>query len=114
MAQYWSDLHGVTHLTERHFKNWTMTNFLPPSDSLFLDIFRPAANVQLRDTPPGWRGPWHRDKVPQLVFFIAGQRLWRFMDRTAHRFSPGDVYFGNDQNSTDGFFFCVLDFWTHS
>jgi hypothetical protein len=98
----WADSDGVTHLTKCDFGNWTAKDLLPPSEPLYLSIFGTAANVQLANTPPGWQGPWHRDPVPQLVIFMSGQGLWRFQDGTTHVFSPGDVYFGNDQNATRG------------
>ena len=98
----WADEFGVTHLTQCSFKNWTEKNLLPPSDPLFLDVFGTAQNIQLSNQPPGWQGPWHRDPVPQLVVFLQGVGLWKFMDGTQHFFYPGDVYFGNDQNSTQG------------
>ncbi len=98
----WSDEDGVTHLAECHFANWTYVAYLPPSDPLFLNVFGTAHNVQLANQPAGWQGPWHKDPVPQLVIFLAGQGLWKFMDGTSHTFSQGDIYFGNDQNSTKG------------
>lgn len=98
----WSDEDGVTHLTQCHFKNYSKVNLLPPSMPMFLNVFGEAANVQLANTPPGWQGPWHRDPVPQFVFFMHGRGLWKLMDGTEHIFNPGDVYFGNDQNSTKG------------
>ena len=98
----WADEHGVTHLTKCHFKNWSLVNLLPPSMPLYLDKFGPAANVQLANTPPGWKGPWHRDPVPQLVFFLTGKGFWRFDDGTTHVFHPGDIYFGNDQAARKG------------
>ena len=92
----------MTHLTKCHYSNWTKVNLLPPAQPVFLDIFGAAGNVQLANLPPGWQGPWHKDPVPQLVFFLHGRGLWRVMDGTTRVFQPGDIYFGNDQNSTQG------------
>jgi hypothetical protein len=98
----WADAQGITHMTECHFKNYSKVNLLPPSDPLFLEAFGPAANIQIANQPPGWKGPWHRNPVPQLVFFLKGVGFWRSQDGSEHVFVPGDVMFGNDQNATLG------------
>ena len=66
----WSDINGTTHLTECHFSNWTYQDYLPPSDPLYSDTEGPASNVVLLNVPVGWSGSWHKDPVPQLVFFM--------------------------------------------
>ena len=98
----WSDENGTTHLTECTFSNWTYENYLPPSDPLYTNVKGASSNVLLTKLPANWSGPWHKDPVPQLVFFIHGIGKWKTMDGSEIILKPGDVYFGNDQNSTKG------------
>ena len=98
----WSDENGTTHLTQCTLTNWTYVNYLPPSDPLYTNVKGASSNVLFLNLPTNWSGPWHKDPVPQLVFFINGIGKWKTMDGSQVILKPGDVYFGNDQNSTKG------------
>jgi len=79
-------------------------NFLPPGQPLYLETQQNPSKVIFMNTPPGWQGPWHKDPVPQLVFFLSGTGLWTAMDGTNITLTVGDIYFGNDQASKSGHF----------
>jgi hypothetical protein len=92
----------VTHFTECELTNWTLVNFLPPSQPLYTDVKTNASQVVFLQLPVGWTGPWHKDPVPQMNVFLSGCGNWTTMDGTSHIFQTGDLYFGNDQASSKG------------
>ena len=100
----WADSAGVSHLTECSLTNWTFVDFLPNSDPLYLDnvVSGDSASVVWMQLPVGWKGPFHKDPVPQLVLFMSGEGTWETMDNKTHVFTVGQVYFGEDQRSLLG------------
>jgi len=97
----WGDKHGVSHLTRCYFKNytWFTPAHQPQAAGFYLDVFGPAQNVQLTNSPPGWAWTWHPNAIPQICIGMRGTYLAQATDNTEVFLKPGDVYFGNDQNS---------------
>ena len=100
----WTDEHGVSHLKQCSFTNFTYTSFLPNSPPFYVDRPLPdtPARFQLNVLPAGWSGQWHRDPVVQLVYITSGTMNWTTMDGTSHIFQGSGLYLGNDQLSTRG------------
>jgi hypothetical protein len=102
MHNYATSVNGSTSFASCTISNFTLSTYLPPSDPQWLDSHGLASNIVFIQLPVGWKGPPHKDPVPQLVFFMSGCGNWTTSDGTSHVFGPGDLYFGEDQLSWDG------------
>lgn len=100
----WVDDQGVSHITPCRFSNWTYVDVLNNTDPDFIDTSASslAATYVMLQSPVGWTGGWHRNPYPQLVIFIQGVALFTAQDGTEFTFSVGDIYFGEDQLSSQG------------
>jgi len=51
--------------------------------------------------PPGWFGDWHENPKPQWVIPLSGAWYVEAMDGKRVTFGPGEIHFGEDQNTTE-------------
>jgi hypothetical protein len=56
----------------------------------------PAAGYQLRESPVGFRSPWHCTAQPQWVFILAGEMEIGLHDGTSRVFQAGEHFFSTD------------------
>jgi hypothetical protein len=59
----------------------------------------PAARVVVLVLPPGWVGEWHENPAPQWIVPLSGRWFVETMDGTRVEMGPGELSFGNDQNT---------------
>mgnify|MGYP002344634499 FL=1 len=59
----------------------------------------PAANVVVLVLPTGWVGEWHENPEPQWIVPLSGRWFVETMDGTRVEMGPGELSFGNDQNT---------------
>lgn len=95
----WSDKAGVSHLTRCQLTHFVS---IKPIPGLHTDIKTNATQIVFVDLDPSYVGSWHKDPAPQFVSFLQGTGEWTTMDGTSRNFTLGDLYFGNDQLSTQG------------
>ncbi len=51
--------------------------------------------------PPGWFGDWHENPKPQWVIPLSGAWYVEAMDGQRITFGPGEIHFGEDQNTRE-------------
>ncbi|MDP1532448.1 MAG: hypothetical protein Q8N44_17780 [Rubrivivax sp.] len=61
-----------------------------------LSHWLPAAGLQLRHSPVGFRSEFHCTEVPQWVFILAGQMEIGLQDGSSRVFGPGDHFYSAD------------------
>lgn len=61
-------------------------------------LSRPATSVVVTVLPAGWIGEWHENPKPQLIV-LSGGWFVETMDGKRMEMSPGELSFGNDQNT---------------
>ncbi|WP_206433215.1 hypothetical protein [Sphingomonas sp. S-NIH.Pt15_0812] len=52
--------------------------------------------------PLGWVGDWHESPKPQWVIPLRGRWFIETMDGNRVEMGPGDIHFGQDQETTNG------------
>lgn len=61
-----------------------------------------VAAVNFAILPVGWTGDWHESPKPQWVIPLRGRWFIETMDGTRVEMGPGDIHFGQDQDTTGG------------
>jgi ABC-type amino acid transport substrate-binding protein/quercetin dioxygenase-like cupin family protein len=97
---------GRSHLTKCTF-DWTAATALHWGDQpTWMDHITPEVLPQVTKTifaqmhmPNGTSNEWHSDPGPQLVVVMQGHQGWEVEDGQRMVLGPGDVYFGEDQDS---------------
>jgi ABC-type amino acid transport substrate-binding protein/quercetin dioxygenase-like cupin family protein len=97
---------GRSHLAKCTF-DWTMATSLHWADQpTWMDHITPQVMPQVTKTifaqmhmPNGSINEWHSDPGPQLVVVMQGHQGWEVEDGQKMVLGPGDVYFGEDQDS---------------
>jgi len=56
----------------------------------------PAAELQLRESPPGFRSEFHCTGTPQWVFILQGRMEIGLQDGRSRVFGPGEHFFSAD------------------
>ncbi len=56
----------------------------------------PASGYQLRQSPVGFRSPFHCTTIPQYVFILAGEMEIGLQDGTSRRFLAGQHFYSAD------------------
>ncbi|HZS65855.1 MAG TPA: hypothetical protein VFA72_02010 [Burkholderiales bacterium] len=56
----------------------------------------PSSGYQLRQSPVGFRSPWHCTPKPQWVFILRGEMEIGLRDGTVRRFRPGEHFYAAD------------------
>lgn len=59
----------------------------------------PARRVVILVLPAGWVGEWHENPEPQWIVPLSGHWFVETMDSTRVEMGPGELSFGNDQNT---------------
>jgi hypothetical protein len=58
-----------------------------------------GATVLFTVLPVGWIGDWHENPKPQWIVPLSGRWFVETMDGTRVEMGPGDISFGEDQNT---------------
>ena len=61
-----------------------------------LSTLLPSAGYQLRESPVGFRSPWHCTTNPQWVFILRGEMEIGLRDDSTRRFRPGEHFYSAD------------------
>lgn len=61
-----------------------------------LSPWQPAAGLQLRHSPVGFRSEFHCTEVPQWVFILGGQMEIGLQDGSSRIFGPGQHFYSAD------------------
>lgn len=61
-----------------------------------LSALMPSGGLQLRESPVGFRSPFHVTTTPQWVFILAGAMEIGLQDGTSRVFGPGQHFYSTD------------------
>lgn len=96
----WTDENGVSHqdqCTLSNFKFASISSGAAPSWIDRLDIS--GTNIVFLGLPAGWVGEWHENPEPQWIVPLSGRWFVETMDGKRVEMGPGELSFGNDQNT---------------
>lgn len=66
------------------------------NESSRLSMPLPCSELQLRESPVGFRSSFHCTGTPQWVFILRGQMKIGLQDGTSRTFSPGEHFYSAD------------------
>ncbi|HYN37914.1 MAG TPA: cupin domain-containing protein [Rhodospirillales bacterium] len=95
----WTDENGVSRQTRcglTAFQQQSMDGAAPQWNDV-LGSF--AGTVLFAVMPPGWVGEWHENPRPQWIAPLSGRWFVETMDGTRVEMGPGEISFGEDQNT---------------
>ncbi|HJZ56634.1 MAG TPA: hypothetical protein VKE74_16830 [Gemmataceae bacterium] len=96
----WTDENGVSRQTRRGLNAFESTSISPAAAPEWIDkMISSGATVLLVIRPAGWVGEWHETPRPQWVVPLSGRWFVETMDGTRVEMGPGELSFGNDQNT---------------
>jgi len=96
----WTDDNGFTHQTRCQMTSFDFQSISAGAAPSWIDRLGTAAtNVVMLILPVGWVGEWHENPEPQWIIPLSGRWFVESMDGTRVEMGPGEMSFGNDQNS---------------
>lgn len=106
MLRYWhvfTDEDGISRQKLRHlrsFEQQSMGGDAAPQWNNVLGQY--GAQIIFAELPAGFDGDWHENPRPQWIVPLSGSWWVETMDGQRVDMGPGDVSFGNDQDTKDG------------
>lgn len=95
----WRDGNGTSHLTRKHYANFSLVSFIEGIPNVWRSPERhSASNILFLHLEPGQEFGWHENPVLQWIVAISGRFSFETMDGTRIELGPGDLAFGADQN----------------
>jgi len=96
----WTDVNGVSHLMKCEMRNFVLQSMEPPAAPQWQDRLKAeGATVIVTVQPIGWVGTWHENPKPQWIIPLSGRWFVETMDGRRVEMGPGEVSFGEDQNT---------------
>ena len=96
----WTDGQGVSHQKQCEIRNFVLESIEPPAAPQWLSRLKTeGASVVISVLPVGWVAIWHENPKPQWIIPISGRWYVKTMDGQRVEMGPGDVSFGEDQNT---------------
>lgn len=96
----WTDADGVSHNTRCALSDFDDQSISPPASPQWLGRkIHDGATVFVTVLPVGWVGDWHENPKPQWIIPLSGCWSVEAMDGTRVEMGPGDISFGEDQNT---------------
>jgi hypothetical protein len=96
----WTDENGVSRQSRCWIKDFEFASVSSGAAPSWIGRpGDPAARVVVLVLPPGWVGEWHENPAPQWIVPLSGRWFVETMDGTRVEMGPGELSFGNDQNT---------------
>jgi hypothetical protein len=96
----WTDADGVSRQTRRFLIEFKLDSISPPAQAQWLGAkTQGEATVFVTILPVGWIGDWHENPHPQWIIPLLGRWFVESMDGQRVEMGPGDMSFGEDQNT---------------
>lgn len=96
----WTDENGVSRQSRCWIKDFEFASISTGAAPSWIGRpGDPAARVVVLVLPPGWVGEWHENPAPQWIVPLSGRWFVETMDGTRVEMGPGELSFGNDQNT---------------
>src|ERR1700744_3169974 len=101
----WTARQGVSRQTRCAMSEFESQSIAPPANPQWLGSkVHDGATVFVTVLPIGWTGDWHENPKPQWIIPLSGRWFVESMDGQRVEMGPGEISFGEDQNTsgTDG------------
>jgi hypothetical protein len=96
----WTDENGVSHQDRCELSDFRFESISNGAASSWIDrLSSPGTQVIVLVLPIGWVGEWHENPKPQWIVPLSGRWFVETMDGTRVEMGPGELSFGNDQNT---------------
>jgi quercetin dioxygenase-like cupin family protein len=96
----WSDAHGVSHQTHCTMNEFEKAAIQPEAAPQWIGAkTRHDSTVLVTVLPAGWVGDWHENPRPQWIIPLSGRWFVEAMDGVRVEMGPGEISFGEDQNT---------------
>jgi quercetin dioxygenase-like cupin family protein len=96
----WTDADGVSHQSRCQLREFQKAAIQPAATPQWIGAkTRHDATVFVTVLPAGWTGNWHENPGPQWIIPLSGRWFVETMDGVRVEMGPGDISFGEDQNT---------------
>jgi hypothetical protein len=96
----WTDKDGVSRQTRCEMTSFTLSSISPPAQPQWQGLkTRDDATLFVTVLPVGWIGDWHENPKPQWIIPLSGRWFVQSMDGQRVEMGPGEISFGEDQNT---------------
>ena len=96
----WTDNHGISHQSRCELGEFRNAAIQPRAAPQWIGVqTRHDATVFVTVLPVGWIGDWHENPRPQWIIPLSGRWFVESMDGVRVEMGPGEISFGEDQNT---------------
>ncbi|MGO8955419.1 MAG: cupin domain-containing protein [Rhodomicrobium sp.] len=96
----WTDANGVSRQTRCEFTEFEKAPIQPEAAPQWIGSkIEAGAIVFVTVLPAGWVGDWHENPKPQWIVPLSGRWFVQSMDGQRVEMGPGEISFGEDQNT---------------
>ncbi len=96
----WTDAAGVSRQTRCAMTRFVLDSISPPAQPQWQGVKTEAgATIFVTVLPVGWIGDWHENPRPQWIIPLSGRWFVQSMDGQRVEMGPGEISFGEDQNT---------------
>ncbi len=97
----WTDVDGQSHIARSFLSGFGKKSISGDADPQWLRPFPGEVSAILFAVlPVGWVGEWHESPAPQWVIPTKGRWFIETQDGERVEMGPGELHFGQDQNTT--------------
>ena len=98
----WTDEQGVSHQTRCALTEFDLKSMNPPAAPQWQGRhMTDEMTVMVTVQPVGWVGTWHENPKPQWIIPLSGRWFVESMDGQRVEMGPGEISFGEDQNTRE-------------
>jgi hypothetical protein len=96
----WTDADGLSRQTHCTLTEFDLKSIQAPADPQWLGSkLHDGATVFVTVLPVRWSGDWHENPKPQWIVPLSGRWFVESMDGQRVEMGPGEISFGEDQNT---------------
>jgi len=96
----WTDADGISHQSRCQLSEFQKAAIQPAATPQWIGAkTRHDTTVFVTVLPAGWIGNWHENPLPQWIIPLSGRWFVETMDGVRVEMGPGDISFGEDQNT---------------
>ncbi|GGE06580.1 hypothetical protein GCM10011390_27110 [Aureimonas endophytica] len=102
---YWhlyTDEDGISRQRQCRMTEFELKSMQPPAAPQWQGRkHHDGMTVMVTVQPVGWEGAWHENPAPQWIIPLSGRWFVESMDGTRIEMGPGEISFGEDQNTVE-------------
>lgn len=93
---------GISRQTRCVMTQFELKSMMPPAAPQWQGVrHHDGMTVMITVQPVGWVGTWHENPAAQWIIPLSGRWFVESMDGTRVEMGPGEISFGEDQNTTE-------------